>query len=93
MLGRVKSIAGVLAWSAIPLGSLLGGYAIEATGSVVLVFFVIGVIKIIIPVVFSFTPLGHAEDYLPKKDRPEQEAPLPTVIDREEEKLEEAAFT
>jgi MFS family permease len=91
MLGRVKSIASVLAWSAIPLGSLLGGYAIEATGSVVLVFFVIGVIRIIIPVIFSFTPLGHAEDYLPKKDQLEQETP-PTAIDREEEKLEEAAI-
>ncbi|MEP6774335.1 MAG: MFS transporter [Chloroflexota bacterium] len=93
MLGRVRSIAGVLAWSAIPLGSLLGGYAIEATGSVVLVFFVIGVITIIIPAIFSFTPLGHAEDYMPKKDESENEAPVPTVLDREEEKLEEAGLT
>src|SRR6266566_9487763 len=29
MLGRVLSIASVLAWSAIPLGSLLGGFAIS----------------------------------------------------------------
>src|SRR5581483_3466439 len=31
LLGRVISIASVLAWSAIPIGSLLGGYAIERT--------------------------------------------------------------
>ncbi len=60
------SIAGVLAWSAIPLGSLLGGWAIESTGNVVLVFAVIGVIRVLIPVIFALTPLGHAEDYLPK---------------------------
>ncbi len=67
MLGRVISIAGVLAWSAIPLGSLLGGLAIESTGNVVLVFAVIGVITTLIPIIFALTPLGHAEDYLPKK--------------------------
>jgi MFS family permease len=68
LLGRVISIASVLAWSAVPLGSLLGGWAIESTGNVVLVFAAIGVISIAIPIVFSFTPLGHAEDYLPKKE-------------------------
>jgi MFS family permease len=68
MLGRVVSIAGVLAWSAIPLGSLLGGWAIEQTGSVVMVFAAIGLIRVLIPITFSLTPLGHAEDYLPKKE-------------------------
>jgi hypothetical protein len=64
----VISVAGVLAWSAIPLGAILGGLAIERTGDVVMVFAVIGVIRVLIPIVFSFTPLGHAEDYLPKKE-------------------------
>jgi len=68
MLGRVVSIAGVLAWSAIPLGSLLGGWAIEQTGSVVMVFAAIGLIRVLIPIAFSLTPLGHAEDYLPAKE-------------------------
>ena len=68
MLGRVRSIAGVLAWSAIPLGALLGGWIIEGTGSVAWVFAGIGLIQVAIPLAFSFTPLGHAEDYLPKKD-------------------------
>ena len=42
LLGRVISIAGVLAWSAIPLGALAGGWAVERTGSVALVYGVIG---------------------------------------------------
>lgn len=72
MLGRVLTIAGVLAWSAIPLGTLLGGAIIKATGNVMLVYAGIGVISFLIPIAFSFTALGHAERYLPKKE--EQEA-------------------
>lgn len=68
MLGRVMSIAGVLAWSAIPLGSLTGGFAITITNNVVLVYAVIGILVFLIPFSFSFTPLGHAERYLPKKE-------------------------
>jgi MFS family permease len=66
LLGRVVSIASVLAWSAIPLGSLLGGFAIEATHNVVLVYAMIGVLTLLIPFAFSFTALGHAERYLPR---------------------------
>src|SRR6202035_928251 len=33
LLGRVMSLGAVLAWCGIPLGSLLGGLAIAATGS------------------------------------------------------------
>jgi NO-binding membrane sensor protein with MHYT domain len=68
MLGRVMTIAGVLAWSAIPLGAMAGGFAIEATHNVALVYLVIGAVTLAIPIVFSFTPLGRAEDYLPNKD-------------------------
>jgi MFS family permease len=64
MLGRVMSIAGVLAWSAIPLGALLGAAIITATDNVVGVFAGIGVLTIIIPGCFWFSPLGHAEDYI-----------------------------
>lgn len=67
MLGRVISIAGVLAWSAIPVGAFLGGLAIERTHNVVLVYAVIGVLTFLIPLFFSFTPLGHAERYIPGK--------------------------
>jgi MFS family permease len=73
MLGRVISIAGVLAWSAIPLGAFLGGFAIERTGNVVLVYAVIGVLTFLIPLGFYFTPLGHAERYLSKQQDSELE--------------------
>jgi MFS family permease len=65
LLGRVVSIAGVLAWSAIPLGTLLGGLAITWTGDVALVYGVSGVLTVIIPLLFALTPLGHAERYMP----------------------------
>jgi MFS family permease len=68
LLGRILSIAGVLAWSAIPLGAFLGGVAIERTGDVALVYRVIGILVVLIPFGFSFTPLGRAEQYLPKKE-------------------------
>ncbi|HKV02631.1 MAG TPA: MFS transporter [Ktedonobacteraceae bacterium] len=66
LLGRVISIASVLAWSAIPLGSLLGGFAISWTKNVALVYGVIGVLYFLIPFTFSFTALGHAERYIPQ---------------------------
>jgi MFS family permease len=65
LLGRVISIAGVLAWSAIPVGALAGGWAVERTGSVALVYGVIGALVALIALAFSFGPLGHAERYLP----------------------------
>jgi predicted MFS family arabinose efflux permease len=64
MLGRVISVAGVLAWSAIPLGTLLGGIAIEWTGDVALVYAGIGVITFAIAFVFRFTAIGHSERYV-----------------------------
>jgi MFS family permease len=70
MLGRVMTIAGVLAWSAIPLGTLAGGLAIQLT-NVSLVYLAIGVVTFLIPLGFAFTPLGHAERYLPEKSAPD----------------------
>ena len=67
LLGRVRSIATVLAWSAIPLGGLLGGLLISAIHQVALVYVGIGVLTILIPICFAFTSLGHAERYLPQK--------------------------
>ena len=64
MLGRVLSIAGVLAWSAIPLGTLAGGVAIQWTGHVEWVYLAIGVATFLIPIGFAFTPLGRAEKYV-----------------------------
>ena len=64
LLGRIMSIAAVLAWSAIPLGSLLGGLAIEWTQNVALVYGTIGLLVFLVAVSFSFTALGRAEFYL-----------------------------
>ncbi|MGH2390459.1 MAG: MFS transporter [Chloroflexota bacterium] len=74
MLGRVMSVAGVLAWSAIPVGTFLGGVAIQRTGNVALIYGLIGAATFLIPVCFSFTSLGHAERYLPQTEPPAAEA-------------------
>jgi MFS family permease len=65
MLGRVLSVAGVLAFSATPIGSLVGGLAIEQTQNVAMVFGTIGVLLFLIPLAFTRTALGHADRYLP----------------------------
>jgi MFS family permease len=78
LLGRVISIASVLAWSAIPLGALLGGLAIQWTRNVSLVYGAIGVLTFLIPLAFSFTALGHAEQYLPQQETSPAEDPEAT---------------
>jgi MFS family permease len=78
LLGRVISIASVLAWSAIPLGALLGGLAIQWTRNVALVYGAIGVLTFLIPLAFSFTALGRAEQYLPRQETPTGEEPEAT---------------
>ncbi len=65
MLGRVISIASVVAWSAIPVGTFVGGLVIERVQNVALVYGAIGAAVFIIPVLFSLTPLGRAERFLP----------------------------
>lgn len=78
ILGRVMSIAGVLAWSAIPLGTLLGGWAIQRSGNVTLIYGIIGGLTVLIPIFFGLcTPLGHAEQYLPATDTPTAGAGTP----------------
>jgi len=76
LLGRVVSIAGVLAWSAIPVGALAGGWVVERTGSVALVYAVIGALVALIALSFSLGPLGHADRYLPA-GQPEAHADTP----------------
>jgi MFS family permease len=72
LLGRVMSVAMVLAWSANPLGALAGGWAIERSGDVALVYALIGVATFLIPLAFFFTPLGRAERYLPPPGEPQR---------------------
>jgi MFS family permease len=66
LLGRVQSVVNVLSWSTIPLGTFIGGVAIELTQDVALVYRAIGIIIFLAALVFSFTALGHAERYLPQ---------------------------
>jgi hypothetical protein len=74
LFGRVISIAGVLAWSAIPLGALLGAWAIEATDDVALVFVASGLLTAGIALAFSFSPVREGDHYLEEaKARQEQE--------------------
>jgi hypothetical protein len=65
MLGRVVSIAMVLAWSATPIGAIGGGFIVERVGDVRLVYAGIGLAIFTIALVFRFaSPLGRAERYL-----------------------------
>jgi MFS family permease len=61
MLSRVGTVHQVLSWSAIPAGALLGGWAIEATGSVQTVYAGTGFVCVLLAAVFSFSAIGRAE--------------------------------
>ncbi len=66
MLGRVMSVAMVMANSISPIGAILGGIAIERTGNVTLVYALIGALISLVAFIFSFTAIGDAERYLPQ---------------------------
>jgi MFS family permease len=73
LLSRVLSIAGVLAWSAIPAGALVGGWVISATGNVARVYGVIGLLTICIAAFFRFfTALGDAQRYVDERKAEEE---------------------
>lgn len=72
LLGRVRGVISVLSWSAIPLGAFVGGVAIEQTQQVALVYGVIGAAIFLIGLLFSFTALGRAEQYLPAQQPTER---------------------
>jgi MFS family permease len=81
LLSRVLSIAGVLAWSAIPAGALVGGWAISATDNVALVYGVIGILTICIAVFFRlFTALGDAQRYVDERQAEEERLSAEAVI-------------
>ena len=64
LYGRVVSVAQVLAWSAIPLGSLAGAAAINLSGSVTGVYAVIGILIAAIALAFAFSPVADGDRYL-----------------------------
>jgi hypothetical protein len=61
LLGRVVSFVKVLTWSISPLGALLGGFLIERTKNVSLVYVWLGILMFAVAFAFVFTPLGHIE--------------------------------
>src|SRR5436305_3676072 len=78
MLGRVISIASVLAWSAIPAGALIGGLVVKATGNVALVYGIIGILNICIAAFFRFfTALGDAQRYVDERRAQEESRAAP----------------
>jgi predicted MFS family arabinose efflux permease len=81
MLGRVISIASVAAWSAIPVGTFVGGLVIERVQNVGRVYGAIGAVAFLIPLVFIFTPLGRAEHYLPRTGTAQPLTEPQTVIE------------
>jgi MFS family permease len=64
LYGRVVSVAQVLAWSAIPLGSLAGAAAINLSGSVTGVYAIVGGLIATIALAFAFSPVAHGDSYL-----------------------------
>jgi len=61
LMGRVTSVSRVLAWSTIPLGTMVGGFLVARTKQVTLVYAVIGTLIVLIAWIFSFTPLRRAD--------------------------------
>ena len=76
MLGRIITIAMVLAWSANPIGAMAGGLAIDRLANVQLVYIAVGALMFLIPLYFRlFSPLGRAERYLPAPSASAQSLP------------------
>jgi MFS family permease len=73
LLGRVQGVMTVASWSAIPLGTFVGGVVIERTHNVALVYGAIGVLIFLSTLAFSFTALGHSERYLPQENTQEEQ--------------------
>ncbi len=72
--GTINHLNGGIAYLE-PFGeTCLGGVIVDRTQNIALVYGIIGALTILIPLAFFFTPLGHAEDYLPK---PEEQAAAP----------------
>ncbi len=78
LFGRVVSVAQVLAWSAVPLGSIAGAAAINAS-SVTTVYAVIGVLIAAIALAFTVSPVGQGDHYLEEAAKCRAEPAAPTA--------------
>jgi hypothetical protein len=66
LLGRIITIARVLAFSSTPLGAILGGLAIAWSGNAAAVYAATAVLTFSVALYFRLaSPLGRAERYLP----------------------------
>jgi len=63
LLSRVITTTRVLTWSTASIGALIGGFAIEQTKNVGLVYIAIGLLTFLVALAFWLTPLGDAEEY------------------------------
>ena len=63
LLSRVITTTRVLTWSTASIGALIGGFAIEQTKNVGLVYIVIGLLAFLIALAFWLTPLRDAEKF------------------------------
>jgi MFS family permease len=70
ILGRTGASLSVLAMSSAPVGIFLGSLVIAWTQDVAAVYATSGVLIVLIGLGFIFTPLGHAERYLPPAESP-----------------------
>jgi hypothetical protein len=66
LMGRVMTVASVVAWSAVPIGSLAGGLIVAATGNVAAVYLGVGIIGLVVAALAAFSPLAHARRHLPE---------------------------
>jgi MFS family permease len=76
LLGRVMSIASVLAWSAIPLGTLAGGAMVSGGVSVEALYVGIGLLTALIAALFVLSPLGRADRYVPTTREQKEASPV-----------------
>lgn len=60
LMSRVMSVAAVIAWSATPLGALVGGAVVQDVGDAGMVYAGIGVISLLVVVLFSRSELGKS---------------------------------
>ena len=79
MFGRVISIAGVLSWSAIPVGAVVGAQIIEATGDVASLYVGMGVTTAAIAAAFAFSPVRDGDRYLEEAKAATEEAEAPSM--------------
>lgn len=76
MLGRVISIAGVLAWSANPLGALAGAAVINLTQNVAAVYAGVGLLSAAIALGGALSPVRDGDRYIAEAEAAEAEASI-----------------